>query len=58
MKKLKASDINVDTYLLQANMTHGFKSKLEFESEDEAKKFYDKVKSKMELLPDFLKPKL
>ena len=57
MKKLKASDVNADALLLKANFTRGFSAKLEFINEDESKKFFDKMRNKMQLLPEFLKPK-
>ena len=54
---MKASDVNADLLLLRANMTRGFKTKLEFENPEEAKKFFDKMRKKMEQIPEFLRPK-
>jgi len=48
MKKLKPSDINVTDLVLKAVLTRGFRAKMEFESEDEAKLFFDRVKKKQE----------
>lgn len=43
--------------LIKANMTPGFNGKYRFDTEQEAKAFFDRMKSEMTNLPEYLRPK-
>jgi DNA-directed RNA polymerase subunit H (RpoH/RPB5) len=60
MRKLKSSDISnveIQRLLLETNLKFQYSTKLEFVNEEESKKFFQRMKIQMELLPEFLKPK-
>lgn len=48
---------NATEEVMKANMTHGFRAKYTFGTEDEAKRFFNKVKTEMGKFPEFLRPK-
>jgi|GEM_PF-6703649 hypothetical protein len=44
--------------LIRADMTPGFKQRYKFDTKQEAKMFFDKMKAEMNKLPEYLRPKI
>lgn len=53
MKKLPNPTIE----LIKANMASGFNGRYRFDTKQEAKQFFDRMKSEMSKLPEYLRPK-
>lgn len=49
---------NVTMEVLKANMMRGYQAKYTFNTEQEAKAYFEKLKAELDKLPDFLRPKV